>query len=374
MRQKFSTPRRFIAICAALLVLGAGLVHADDLALAPGVPERYVVQKGDTLWSIAGRYLKDPWRWPEIWRLNRQEVKNPHWIYPGDVVVFQRGTPGGPGTPAQAPRLVLERENVRISPMARATPLDSDAIPSIPPGDIEPYLSRPLVTGPEGLVNAASIIAGRDARVIRGDGDVVFASGIDRKSGDIWNLYRPGRKLTAWNQPDVVLGWEQRYLGTARVERFGDVSTVRILSAREEIVVGDLLVPAPREQILAYVPHAPEKPVSGRIIQLNQDAIEAGRGWLVTIDLGKNDGLDVGAVLAVSRVLPPVPDPRPSTQPHQILRFLEQTTVYRPESYLELPPERSGLLFVYRVFDTVSFAVLLNTTEPVNLGDVVHQP
>jgi hypothetical protein len=372
MRQQFSTPLRLLAVCAAWLVLCAGLVRADELVLAPGVPERYVVQKGDTLWSIAGRYLKDPWRWPEIWRLNRQEVKNPHWIYPGDVVVFQRGS--GTGATATPPRLVLERENVRVSPMVRASPLDADAIQSIPPGDIEPYLSRPLITGPEGLYDAAYIIAGRDSRVIRGEGDLVYVTGIDRNAGDAWNLYRPGKKLTAWNQPDVVLGWEQRFLGTAKVERFGDVSTVRIVTAREEILMGDLLVPAPREQIVNYVPHAPDKPVSGRIIQIDRDSTEAGRGWLVTLDKGKSDGIDVGTVLAISRVLPPIPDPRPSTEPYRILRFLDQTTVYRPESFLDLPPERSGLLFVYRVFDTVSFAILLNTSEPINVGDVVHQP
>jgi hypothetical protein len=368
MRQKFSIAKRLLMVSAALLVLGAGMARGADIALAPGVPDRYVVQKGDTLWGIAQKFLRDPWRWPDIWRLNREQIKNPHWIYPGDVIVLDHG-----GAGAQ-PQLRLERETVRLSPTIRSTPLDAQAIPSIPPGDIEPYLSRPLVTGPEGLPHAAQIVAGRDSRVIRGESDTVYAVGIERDAGDLWHIYRPGRTLHAYGNPDIVLGYEQRFLGTAKVERFADVSTVRIVSAREEIIVGDLLIPAPREHIINYVPHAPEKAIDGHIIDLNRDATEAGRGWLVTLDKGSADGLDIGAVLAISRVVPPISDPRPSKEPDRIERYNEQTGTYQPGRLLDIPDERTGLLFVYRVFDFVSFAILLNTTDPVNIGDTVRKP
>ncbi len=368
MRQKFSIAKRLLMVSAALLVLAAGAARGADIALAPAVPDRYVVQKGDTLWGIAQRFLRDPWRWPDIWRLNRDEIKNPHWIYPGDVVVLDRGSAGA------QPQLRLERETVRVSPTVRSTPLDAAAIPSIAPGDIEPYLSRPLITGPGGLVGAAQIVAGRDGRVVRGEGDIVYVSGIERGAGDSWHIYRPGRVLTAYDDARNVLGWEQRFIGTAKVDRFGDVSTVRIASAREEIVVGDLLIPAPREQIVNYVPHAPDKAVDGHIIDLDRNAAEAGRGWLVTLDRGSADGLDVGAVLAVYRTLPPIPDPRPSKEPDRIVRFLDQTVFYQPDRYLDIPPERTGLAFVYRVFDNVSYAILLNTVEAVAVGDLVRKP
>jgi hypothetical protein len=370
MRQKFSIAKRLFAVTAALLVLAAGTACAADIALAPAVPDRYVVQKGDTLWGIAGKFLRDPWRWPDIWRLNRADIKNPHWIYPGDVIVLVRGT-----TPGAEPQLVLERESVRLSPTIRSRPLDANAIPSIPPGDIEPYLNRPYVTpGPGGFLDPAQIVAGRDQRVIRGDGDLVYVAGIDPKAGDLWHIYRPGPVLVSYDDPKNILGYEQRFLGTAKVERFGDISTVRILSAKEEILFGDQLVPAPRGEIINYVPHAPEKPISGHIIALDRDAAEAGRGWLVTLDKGAADGIDIGTVLAVNRVVPPIPDPRPSKEPDRIERFLDRTVFYQPDRFLAIPDERTGLLFVYRVFDKVSYAILLNTTDPVYAGDAVKKP
>lgn len=370
MRQQFSIPKRLAVICAALLVLGAGSARAAELALAPAPPDRYVVKKGDTLWGIAQKFLRDPWRWPDIWRMNRTTIKNPHWIYPGDVVVF---TPGVPGDPTRPPQLALERETVRLSPTIRSTPIDVEAISSIPPGDIEPYLSRPLITGPEGLVGA-TIVAGRGQSIIRGDGQVVYGAGIDPKAGDLWHIYRPGPKLTALDNPDIVLGYEQRFLGTARVERFAEVSTLRIAMAREEIVIGDRMVPAPREQIINYVPHSPEKAIRGRIIRLQGDSVEGGRNMLVTLDKGADAGLDVGSVLAIYNVSPPLLDPRGSSEQEYHLQNRDETQVFRPDTYLTIPPERIGLLFVYRVFQYVSYAILLNTTDPVVVGDYVRNP
>ena len=367
MRQKFSIPKRLVAVCAALLVLASGAARAADLALAPSPPERYVVQKGDTLWGISKKFLRDPWRWPEIWRMNRVEIKNPHWIYPGDVVVFLPARPATATQPAQPPQLVLERDNVRLSPTARSTPINVEAISSIPPGDIEAWLSRPIVTGPEGLPGNAQIVAGRGERVVRGEGDVMYATGIDPKLGDLWYIYRPGVKYVSFDNPDVVLGYEQRFLGSAKVERGGDVATIRILTAREEILVEDRLIPAPREEIVNYVPHAPDRQVSGRILRLTGDSVEAGRGMLAALDRGRNDGVDIGTVLAIERVVPPIRDRRESVQPDPVLRFLS-------EYYINIPPERIGLLFVFRVFDNVSYAILLNTTDPVLVGDYVRNP
>ena len=331
----------------------------------PQAPDRYTVKKGDTLWGISGRFLKDPWRWPDIWRLNRDEIRNPHRIYPGDVIVLDKADGQW--------RLSVETPASRMSPTVRTTALDVDAIPSIPPGDIEAYLTKPLITGPDGLAGAPEIVAGRDPRVVRGNSDPVYVAGLDAKAGDLWYIYRKGRTFRPLDS-DTFLGEEQRFLGKARVERFADISTVRIASASEEILLGDKLVPAPREQLINYAPHAPQAAVNGQIIALDRDSAEVGRGWIVTIDRGAGDGIDVGAVLAIHRGVPPIQDPRPSKEPDRIKQLLEQTKVYQPDRLLNVPDERIGLLFVFRVFDYVSYGIVLNTTDPVTVGNYVRKP
>ena len=365
MRQKSSIANFALVTIMAMLALGGLSARAADVEVKdPGI-DRYTVQKGDTLWGIAGKFLKDPWRWPEIWRMNREEIKNPHLIFPGDVVVLDR-TDG-------RWRLSLERPATRLSPSVRVSPLDAEAIPAIPAADIEPYLTRPLITGPEGIEGAAQIIAGRDARVIRGDGDAVYVVGVDAKAGDLWNLYRRGRDFKSVDGSEL-LGVEQRYLGSAKVERFGEVSTLRIVTANEEILVGDRLVPAPRGQLLSYAPHAPVASIAGRIIATDRGAVEAGRGWIVTLDKGANDRLDVGTVLAIYRVVAPSPDPRLSPMSDGVYPARAPTPFFQPERTLNVPDERNGLLFVFRVFDRVAYALVLNTTDPVRIGDYVRNP
>jgi len=252
------------------------------------------------------------------------------------------------------------------------SPLEGEAIPSIPAADIEPFLTRPMITGPEGLEGSAQVVAGRDARVIRGNGDVVYVVGVDAKAGDLWHIYRRGREF---KEGEDLLGIEQRFLGVARVERYGEVATLRIVTANEEILVGDRLIPQPRGQLLSYVPHAPAAPVNGRIIAIDRGSAEAGRGSIVTLDRGTKDQLDVGTVLAIYRVVAPIPDPRGA--PPTETPFGVRTSAYtfnKPDNWLNVPDERNGLMFVFRVFDRLSYAIVLNTTDPVRLGDFVRNP
>jgi len=371
MRQQFSMGRRLaLALVASVCLLPAPILAADPIALADNAPSSYTVQKGDTLWAISGRFLKDPWRWPDIWRMNREQIRNPHLIYPGDVIVLDRTADGQPRLSiAKGPSLADER----LSPRVRAEPIDAQAIPSIPPGDLEPYLTRPVITDIPGLPNAPEIVEGRDrGRVIRGEGDRVYVVGLDPKQGDRWNIYRPGKALLS--QSGEVLGYENRYIGAVRVDRFADVSTVQITDATEEVFIGDRLLPVPREQLIAYAPHAPNTDMNGRIIASYRNASEMGRGAIVTLDLGEREKLEVGHVLAIYKTVPPINDPRPDQNPAFMLRFLDQTTTFLPQKQLAVPDERIGLLFVFRVFDRVAYAILLNTTDPVVVGDAVRKP
>ncbi len=226
MRLKSITATLLLSACLPLLLASAP-ARAQDVQLQENHPDRYTVQKGDTLWGISGKFLKQPWRWPEVWRMNRDQIKNPHWIYPGDVVSLDKVdgqwrlsmSRGGGGRGGD--------RYVRVSPSVRIDPLEAEAIPSIPPGDLAPYLTQPIITGAEGLPGAAKLIAARDSRVVRGEGDYVYAVGIDEKLGTEWYIYRPGKTLRSFDSNET-LGYEMRYLGTARVERFGEVSRMQI--------------------------------------------------------------------------------------------------------------------------------------------------
>ena len=347
---KFITSIVF-ALCSMVAGAAWAQVPKTPLALKPNAPERYVVVPGDTLWSIAERFTDSPWRWPELWNLNKDQIKNPHRIYPGNVIVIDR-TRG---------QLALSG-TVKLSPRVRAESTAREAIPSIPAQIIEPYLTRPLLIEPDGLDNAPRIVAIDEGRVLTGNDGKAFVSGMGDSKEPSWYLYRRGNALV---DPDtsLTIGYEAIYLGTARVIRPGEPATVELASVTQEIGLGDRLVPAGRPEILSYAPHAPGASVQGRVVSIYgglQTVGEAGIHSIVALNRGKADGLELGHVLALYRHRGTVGD------------------AYKTKNALDaavaLPEERYGLAFVFRVFDRVSYALVMNVTRPVSPMDVVRTP
>ena len=320
--------------------------QAKPLELAANAPDRHIVVPGDTLWGISEKFLKEPYRWPEIWRLNQEQIRNPQLIYPGQVVILDRSGP--------QPQLRLERE-VKLEPHIYVGD-DKTAIPSISPQAIEPFLSKPLVVEANALDQTPRIIATQEDRVYVGAGDTVYVTGVKDNKAKLWQIYRPGKALV---DPDTkeTLGFEAVYLGSARLTRGGEPSTFEIIGSHEEIGRGDRLLPAALPGIVNYAPHAPSQAISGRIISVYGGVGEGGQGSIVALSRGKKDGLEIGHVLAIYRSGREVTD-----------RYEGKREIYK------LPDERYGLLFVFRVFDRVSYALVMNVSRPVAPGDLVRTP
>lgn len=325
----------------------AAQAPAKPPAIKPDAPDRYVVQRGDTLWSISERYLDAPWRWQELWDLNKDQIKNPNRIYPGNVLVLDR----------QRAQLALG-DTVKLSPRVRGESTAAAAIPGIPPNIIEPFLSRPLVVEPDGLDNAPAIIATEEKRVIVGAGNSVFASGLGGSKEDTWYVYRLGKALID-PESQRTLGYEALHLGTARVTRPGEPATLQILAATQEIGPGDKLIAAGRSLPSEYAPHAPTRPVRGQIIAIYGGigkVGEAGSQSVVTLNRGRTDGLEPGHVLALNR------------QGANVVRATAAGDA------VKLPDERYGLVFVFRVFERVSYALVMKVSRQVQQLDVVQNP
>ena len=332
----------------------AAEVPKSSGAIKPGAPDRYVVVPGDTLWGIAQRFTNSPWRWPELWNLNQDQIKNPHRIYPGNVIVLDRlhGRLSISGTSG----------NEALHPRIRVIGSTDAPIPSIPPSVIEPYLTQSLVIEPGGLDNAPTIVATQQDRVILESGNLAYVRGIGSSKEKTWNVYRAGNALV---DPDSnkTLGYEAIFLGTAHVTRSGDLTTVRLAKVKQEIGVGDKLIPAGPPQSVNYAPHSPSVFIKGRVMSIYggvQRVGETGTGSIITINRGKSDGIDVGTVLAVYTHGETVTD---TTKPKGA-----------PDALIRLPDEPNGHVFVFRVFDRVSYALVMRIARPVKQLDVVQTP
>jgi hypothetical protein len=332
-------------------------------ALSPNAPDRYTVKRGDTLWDISALFLTTPWRWPELWGMNLDQIRNPHLIYPGQVLELVKVD--GRATL----RVAGAEDTVKLSPRVRAEALDGGAIASVPLHLIGPFLNEAVVFDTaEELDGAPRIVATQEGRVLLSRGETAYVRG-DLGGVRSFRLFREPKPL---RDPvtQEVLGYEGRYVGTANFERAGSEqvddggkstivpATFRIGDLRLEAGVGDRLHPVPQQDLTAYAPHAPAAPIDGRIVSLYGEAMSAGQNQIVALNKGARDGLERGHVLALWRAG----------------RDDVDRTTPGKRTAIRLPDERHGLLFVFRTFERVSYALILSVQEPVVPGDRFTQP
>jgi hypothetical protein len=381
--------------------------------LAPNAPDSYVVKRGDTLWAISRIFLKSPWRWPELWGMNKADIRNPHLIYPGQTLYLDKSNGRA--------RLSSRRggadglETIKLSPRTRSSNLADPSIPTLQNSLIEPFLTEPIIVEETTLQAAPRFVATQEGRVFLSEGDRAYARSADGLQLSIAagnpREFRVFRDATPLKDPGTgeILGYEAQFLGRAKLIRGESIAPIRgetavvkrddrnltttrnepidtprgdpvglvrsadtvkgvgteivpatldITRSKEEIRAGDRLLPEPPVELLTYTPRAPTNPVEARVVSVYGSSVaNVGQNQVVVINRGTKDGMERGFVLAIQ------------TNGERIV----DKTVSNFEQ-IKLPDERNGLLMVFRPFERVSYALVLTAATPVRVGDWLINP
>ena len=366
----------------AAQVAQTGIPLAD---LMPNAPDSYTVRSGDTLWAISGLFLKSPWRWPELWGMNLEDIRNPHRIYPGQQLFLDKRDGRATLRTRQASSDGAPMGTVRVSPRTRYESLADASIPTLAPQAIEPFLAEPLIVDELDFSQAPRIVATQEGRVLLSRGDRAYALGgyvgggggrpLSDDKGEPLD-YRVFRNATPLKDPTTqeILGYEAHYVGKAELvhgesssqnpDKDGVLQTERvpatidIVAAKEEMRVGDRLMAEPPRELRSYVPRAPSSSMTGQIVSVYGNAVAwASENQIVVINRGSRDGMERGHVMAVLK---------------DGERLSDKTDSARPD--IKLPNERSGLLMVFRTFDRLSYALILQATDGIKVGDRFTNP
>lgn len=351
-----------MSLAAAITLSSAGIifnVSADNIRLRQNVPDTHTVVKGDTLWDISGTFLEDPWKWPEIWHVNTQ-IENPHLIYPGDVInlVYLDGQP----------RLELDTSGriFKLSPEARILSA-GDAIETIPLDKVNAFLSRSRVVSPDLLDTAPYVLSGQDDHLLSGAGGKLYARGDFSGERDVYGIYRKGQEFV---DPETKeeLGIEALDIGTARVlsvidnekkkkDVFDDkVATMDVTRSLEEVRIGDILLRQEERNIdSTFIPSSPENEINAKIIAVEGGVSQVGKMDVIILNKGERESLKAGNVLAIYKEGRVIKD-----------RISKQK--------VKLPDERGGLVMIFRTFEKVSYALVLESNFGVKVGNILTNP
>lgn len=345
-------------LCLGALLL-ASLATADSIDLRDGHPDVYYVKKGDTLWDISARFLENPWQWPELWHDN-PEIDNPHLIYPGDEIrlLWQDGQPRLAVRRDGKSRSRLPDGTIKLTPRARELDRDS-AIPAIPMSAIQSYLKEALVVTRKEITDAPYVVGGGDRRVVFGMGDTIYARDTENQFKNApprYGIYRVGEEYVD-PETDEVLGYEARQIGLASITAHDkDMVTLEVVRSSEDIRVDDRLFPQPDRRVRAVLyPHAPAEKTTGHIIRFFDRINSVARNDVVVINLGERDGMEPGHVLDLF-------------QQGELVRDRQRDEMVR------LPRTRSGSMVLFRVYDKVSYGLIMESLRPIYMKDIVESP
>lgn len=393
----------------ALAIAGGSIPFLSPSAAAaelrPDAPETYMVQPGDTLWSIAGRFLQDPWNWREVWSSNA-DVANPNRIYPGDVLRLSRA--GG------APRIGVDGGGesvthrggmrvVRLSPRVRASAL-KEPVPTIPISSIAPFLTQPYVADSDDVNRAPYVVGFPDEHIVAGLGDSFYVRRIDSNANRIYQVLRPGEVLRD-PRSNEILGYEAVFVANAALERTGDPAKLQVVRSEREISIGDRVIPAAAEEPLAnFYPRPAPAGLRGQILSVLNGVTQVGQFDVVAINLGTRDRLESGHVFEVYQGGTKERDQvrqgmfnhdwREQTpldtsfwygddwvirrwranEPDADTPFPPTVDIRKERSTFIKPFERSGILMVFRTFERVSFGLILDATRPMHIEDRIAPP
>ncbi|SRR5688572_10544130 len=323
--------------------------------LRPDAPMNYTVKRGDTLWDISAVFLKDPWFWPEIWQINPQ-VENPHLIYPGDVLSLAVGAGG------DARVFISQYSGARLQPRLRSDSLDGP-IDTIPFSAIAAFLSKPSVLSKDQALQAPYILAFRDEHMIGGSGHEIYVKELGGELNQRYAVMHVGDPIRDIDSREI-LGYQAYYVATAVVNRPGDISKAVLTEGAREALEGDRLISQEGEVPLTFTPHAPTSNVDGQIIAVADSATQIGQYQVVVLNRGGNDGLTAGAVLAVDQLGAVVQD-KYGGYPWKKKNFSKE---------VRLPSERAGTLIVFKVFDRISYGLVIGASNAMRVADRVYNP
>ncbi|MFC3908951.1 LysM peptidoglycan-binding domain-containing protein [Legionella dresdenensis] len=341
---------RYLLIALLLLALP---VQASAVTLRSDYPKQYVVQPGDTLWSIACRYLEKPWEWKELWYANPQ-VKNPNRLHVGAVLrlSFSQNRPY---------IRVLSNGTVKLSPNIRRTAA-SETITTIRLTDIKPFFNESIVMDRDSLLSAPYVVSLPEERMLGGQGDEIYVKKLHpsplmpRGATIPYAIYRPN---CPYVEPKInrVIGYKATLVGYGELVKGGEPARVIITNITEGVRLKDRVLLNDFPDFKPYfIPKAPMTPIRGKIIDILGDYTQGAVGLVAVLNRGENVGLEPGDVLGIYSPAKLVPDP-----------------LIRGKS-VRIPPERVGEVMVFRVFSETSFALVMRSVRAIHLKDCITNP